>query len=161
MDEIDLSGCPVSEAGLRALEAFPSLHNILLAETPIRDELCAAIPKVKGLTLNLSRTGLTDACISGLFPTTFLEVNLDETGLSDAGLLAIAEDDGVLSTLCVRGTKVTAKGIVDCHEKFAERGRNCRIVHDFPPEEIDALHDARRASRAAQAESPVISANPE
>jgi len=162
LQEIDLGDCPVSEEGLRALAGFEPLDYLKLAGTPITDEACALIPKWEGaFELDLSRTKLTDKCIPHLMPTTFHKVCLEGTGLTDAGLLAIAEDEGELAELSVKGTKVTAKGIVAFEEKVMARGRSCQLIHDVPDEELAAAYSAREAAEAAKAEVAPTSANPE
>jgi hypothetical protein len=108
--------------------------------------------------LNLSRTKLTDACAARLMPTAFYGICLNETGLTDAGLRAFADDEGGMSELYVRGTRVTANGIVDFKEMD---GRSRRLYHDFPEDEINALYSARFDSRAAKAEAATNSDNPE
>jgi hypothetical protein len=108
---LDLRGTDVTDAGLKELAGFKSLHALNLGGTDVTD---AGLKELAGLqslqTLSLGGTEVTDAGLKELAGLQSLQaLSLLQTKVTDAGLKELA---GVksLQRLSLGGTKVTDAG---------------------------------------------------
>jgi Leucine-rich repeat (LRR) protein len=112
LEELDLRGACINDAGLRHLEGATSLLRLDLSFLPITDE---GLRSLKGLsrlhTLRLDSTRIGDAGLEHLGGLTGLrELDLSFTSVSDAGLAHLSKLTG-LRKLQVHVTRVTVRGI--------------------------------------------------
>ncbi len=138
LQELNLHGAPIGDAGLVHLQAVPELKRLWLDRTRVTDDGLVhlqAVPKLKELSLNRTRVGddglrrlvsqlpelqivwlagtdVTDDGLAHLKKLKHLEsLNLVDTGITDAGLAHISELK-MLSSLELGGTKITDSGLV-------------------------------------------------
>jgi Leucine-rich repeat (LRR) protein len=115
--QVNLSGTPVTDAGLVHLKELKNLTRLNLARTQVTDAGLAHLKELKSLTsLNLNDTQLTDAGLVHLKELKNLkELYLYNTKVSDAGLIHLKELKS-LTVLSLQGTQVTDAGLVHLKE---------------------------------------------
>ncbi len=113
LEELDLLGAPVSEAGLEAIaRAAPRLHRLHLGETDMTDASLATLAGLGKLThLDLAATDTGDEGLKHLGKLTSLRfLRLRETRLTDAGLEHLAALGG-LEFLDLGRTRISNAGM--------------------------------------------------
>jgi len=110
---LDLSGMPMSDAGLVHLQGLTALQSLDLSGSQVSD---AGLVYLQGLTalqsLNLANTQVSDAGLVHLQGLTALQsFNLSGTQVSDAGLVHL-QGLTTLQSLYLRNTQVSDAGLV-------------------------------------------------
>lgn len=109
---LDLSGRPITDAGLKSLDKSTAITELYLDKTKITDEGLALLDRFPNLeVLALSETAITDAGLAHVKGLKHLRVlNLSKTEVTDAGL-AHLEKMVTLGVLALNGTEVTSAGL--------------------------------------------------
>ena len=114
LEELDLLGAPVSEAGLRAIvRAAPGLRRLHLGETDVTDASLEALASLRKLIhLDLAATDIGDEGLKHLGKLTSLRfLRVRETRLTDAGLVHLAALAGGLEALDLGRTRISSAGM--------------------------------------------------
>ena len=125
LEEIDLSRCPIGDAGLVSISDLPSLRRLVLAGTKVSDDGLKALRPGSLRTLDLSGTKITDAglkylCKPGIAER-LTELNLADTAVTDNAVEYLRKMPR-LKTLRLTGTTISDQGV----EKLRQSLPNCR-----------------------------------
>ena len=113
VEVLDLTGTPVTDAGLKELTQCIRLRVLFLPDTKITNAGLAHLATLKGLRrLDLSHTPITDPGLENLAGLIHLErLDLNDTEVSDVGLAGLPKLLS-LEHLSLTGTAVTDAGLV-------------------------------------------------
>jgi hypothetical protein len=125
---LDLSGAPITDAGLVHVEPLTSLRWLMLSKTAVTDAgLKHLEPLVELRQLDLMDTAVDNAGVAHLEPLTKLEsLVLAKTAVTDAGLVHLEPLTG-LETLLLSNTAVTDAGLA--HLKKLTSLRSLGLEH--------------------------------
>lgn len=126
VSEIELSGSPVSDAGLAYLNGLTGLKQLLLGETQVSDAGLAHLNRLPALEwLDLEGTQVTDAGLVNVKRLTTLHwLSLRGTQVGDAGLEHV-KSLTVLDSLVLSDTRVSDAGIAELQRALPK----CQILH--------------------------------
>lgn len=127
LGDLNLSGLPITDAGLTSLPDLPALHNLQMADTQVKGPGLGRLVAFRQLSrLHLNGSAVTDDGLGHLAAASSLVVlSLDGTFVTAAGLKHVAALPQ-LRELSIRGCQVPDADVADI--KADARSRSLRIV---------------------------------